>query len=328
MVVWVVGWPAAFSFVGPLLLDGLGTPATFRLLAGAGLVLCVPPALLLRLPPEQRASTETVNTTLQTKAVISDQAHAETGSTMATANQDSATKGAIDAVPAAALGKLPRIELLKQRRFWLVAMGATCIMTPGFGIELLIGPQMYAVYQSSQDAESVASFMFLIAYSFMRLMTGVLADHFGIKPLFVIIGISQVSSLALLGVCVFNGWPQAWAMALYTVVGLSLAGSKVLLQVWCLHLWGAANCGVAFGMTSIGVGVAAILGPISAWWALCQVRMSGGIPVQGEQSELELAFAVWLWACSFLTAVGIICVVAVKASDQQAFASHSNDTIV
>jgi MFS family permease len=247
---------------------------------------------------------------------------------MAVAKQENATKGTIDVVPAAVPGKLSRIDLVRQRKFWLVAMGATCIMTPGFGIKLLIGPQMYAVYQSSEDAESIASFMFLIAYSFMRLMTGVFADHFGTKPLFVIIGISQVASLALLGVCVFNGWPQAWAIALYAVVGLSLAGSKVLLHVWCLHLWGAANSGMAFGMTSIGIGVAAILGPMSAWLALCQVRMIDGIPLQGEQPELALAFAVWLWACSFLTAVGIICVAAVRASDQQAVAPHRNGTTV
>jgi len=136
--------------------------------------------------------------------------------------------------------------------------------------------------------------VFLIAYAFMRLVTGVFADRFGVKPLFVILGALQVAALVLLGVCVFNGWPEACAVALDAVVGLSLAGSKVLMQVWCLYLWGAANSGVALGLINIGYGVAAIFGSISAWWALCQIRMIDGTPLQGEQPELTVFRSVAL----------------------------------
>jgi MFS family permease len=312
-------WPAALSFVGPLLIDSLGTPATFRLLAVASFVLCAPPALLLRLPPKDHASTKITNPKNQTKTIISDQARIDNlGSSIDLAEPEKAAKDTIDqAVSAAVPDKLTRIDLLKQRKLWLVLIGVSCIMLPGFGIKLLIGPQMYAVYQSSEDAQSTASFVFLIAYAFMRLVTGVFADRFGVKPLFVILGALQVAALVLLGVCVFNGWPEACAVALDAVVGLSLAGSKVLMQVWCLYLWGAANSGVALGLINLGFGVAAILGSISAWWALCQIRMIDGTPLQGEQPELELSFAVWLWACSLLTAVGVICIAAVKVSDQQ-----------
>merc|ERR1712086_373757 len=82
------------------------------------------------------------------------------------------------------------------------------------------------------------------------------------------------------------------------------------------------------GMVNTGLGVAAIVGSVSAWWALCQIRMIDGTPLQGEQPELELSFAVWLWACSLLTAVGVICISAVKASDQQAVAPPRNDAKV
>lgn len=319
-------WPAAFSFVGPLLIDGLGTPATFRLLAVASFVLCAPPALLLRLPPKEYSSTKIANSTAQSNA--SDQAQIETvGSTLDAAEQE--TNATIDkAVSAAVPGKLTRIDVLCQRKFWLVATGVSCIMLPGFGIKLLIGPQLYAVYQSSKDAQSTASFVFLVAYAFMRLVTGVFADRFGVKPLFLFLGTLQVVTLALLGVCVFDSWPEAWVVALDAIVGLSLAGSKVLMQVWCMNLWGAANSGVAFGMVNIGFGVAAVLGSVSAWWALCQIRMIDGTLLQGEQPELELSFAVWLWACSLLTAVGVICIAAVKASDQQAVAPSRNNAKV
>jgi hypothetical protein len=318
-------WPAAVSFVGPRLIDGLGTPATFRLLAGASFVLCAPPALLLRLPPKEHSSTKIANPPAHLNT--SDQARIEAvGSTIDAAEQE--TNVTVDKAVSASVDKLTRIDLLSQRKFWLVATGVTCIMLPGFGIKLLIGPQLYAVYQSSEDAQSTASFMFLVSYAVMRLVTGVFADRFGVKPLFLVLGTLQVVTLALLGVCVFNSWPEAWVVALDAIVGLSLAGSKVLMQVWCMHLWGAANSGVALGMVNVGFGVAAIVGSVSAWWALCQIRMIDGTPLQGEQPELELSFAVWLWACSLLTSVGVICIVAVKASDQQAVTPPRNDAKV
>mmetsp|Transcript_48286 Transcript_48286/g.110130 ORF Transcript_48286/g.110130 Transcript_48286/m.110130 type:complete len:516 (-) Transcript_48286:378-1925(-) len=318
-------WPAAFSFVGPRLIDGLGTPATFQLLAGVSFVLCAPPALLLRLPPKEHSSMKIANPTAQLNT--SDQARIEAvGSTIGTTEQE--TNDSVDKAMPAAVGKLTRIDLLRQRKFWLVATGVSCIMLPGFGIKLLISPQLYAVYQSSEDAQSTASFVFLVAYAFMRLLTGVFADRCGVKPLLLVLGTLQVVTLAVLGVCVINRWPETWVVALDAIVGLSLAGSKVLMQVWCMHLWGAASSGVAFGMVNIGFGVAAIVGSVSAWWALCQMRMIDGTPLQGEQPELELSFAVWLWACSLLTAVGVICIAAVKASDQQAVAPPRNDAKV
>lgn len=318
-------WPAALSFVGPRLIDGLGIPATFQLLAGASFVLCAPPALLLRLPPKEHSSMKIANPTAQLNTSHQGQIEA-VGSTIDAAEQE--TNVTVDKAVSAVVGKLTRIDMLSQRKFWLVATGVSCIMLPGFGIKLLIGPQLYAVYQSSEDAQSTASFMFLVSYALMRLVTGVFADRFGVKPLFLVLGTLQVVTLALLGVCVFNSWPEALVVALDAIVGLSLAGSKVLMQVWCMHLWGAANSGVAFGMVNIGFGVAAIVGSVSAWWALCQIRMIDGKPLQGEQPELELSFAVWLWACSLLTAVGVICIAAVKASDQQAVAPPRNDAKV
>merc|ERR1712048_38545 len=172
------------------------------------------------------------------------------------------------AVPSAVPDKLTRTELMQQRKFWLSAIGVSCIMLPGFGIKLLIGPQMYAVYQSTEATQSAASVIFMLAYGLMRLLTGLFADRCNVKVLFVILGMAQV--------------------------------------------WGAANSGLALGMVNMGFGFAAILGSVSAWWSLCQLQMVDGRPLQGNQPELEHAFATWLWACSALTTVGVICIAAVQ----------------
>jgi hypothetical protein len=324
-------WPAALSFAGPLLVNGLGTPNAFRFFAVVSFVLCAPPALLLRLPPKDASSGKVVNRKPKVNAVVSNQAPpGNVGATIVVAEgkqENNATnEGAVETERSSNVPvKLTRTDLLQQRKFWLVAIGVSCIMLPGFGIKLLIGPQMYAVYQSSQHSQDTASFMFLLAYGGMRLLTGVFADRFSVKRLFVTLGLLQVVTLGLLGACVFNNWPQVLTMALDTIVGLCLAGFKVLMQVWCVQLWGAANSGLGLGMVNIGFGVAAVLGSISAWWALTQLQMIDGQPLQGDQAELELAFAGWLWACSLITAVGVACITTVRVNDQQPVAPRTSD---
>merc|ERR1712187_294392 len=151
-----------------------------------------------------------------------------------------------------------------------------------------------------------------MGYGLMRLLTGLFADRYDIKVLFVVLGMVQIMALVVLGFCVFYTWPQPLTVASDAIVGLCLAGSKVLMQVWCLQVWGAANSGLALGMVNMGFGFAAILGSVSAWWSLCQLRMMDGRPLREDQPELEHAFATWLWACSALTTVGVICIAAVQ----------------
>merc|ERR1712176_646435 len=170
--------------------------------------------------------------------------------------------------------------------------------------------------------QGTASAIFLIAYAFMRLLTGIFADRFHVKLLYVIVGLLQSAALGMQGLCVFYHWPQVWSVALHALVGLCLASNQVLEVMWCCEVWGPANSGLAIGMINMGFASAAILGPVSVWWSLCQ------LPSQGNQAAAEVAFALWLWTCSILTIAGVACITPVRIKGEEEVVSDTADTKV
>jgi MFS family permease len=205
---------------------------------------------------------------------------------------------------------LTRKALLSQKKFWLVLIGVSGILLPGFGVKLLIGPQLYAVYRSSQATQDAVSAVFLVSYAVMRLGTGISADRFNVKIMYAILGSVQLACVSLLGFCVFFTWPEAWFIGLSALLSCCMAGSKVLFSILCLKVWGPKDTGLAFGMVCPGWGLAALLSSTTAWAALCQTDTVNGVPVQGAQTSLQTAFGLWFWLSGVCTFIGASCIMA------------------
>jgi len=144
----------------------------------------------------------------------------------------------------------------------------------------------------------------------MRLATGMSSDRFNVKKMYAILGCVQLSCVSLLGFCVFFTWSQVWFIGLTAVLSCCLAGSKVLMSILCLKVWGPKDTGLALGLICLGWGLAVVVGSTTAWAALSQTATVDGVPVQGQQPALQTAFGLWFWLSGVCTFVGVSCIMA------------------
>ena len=104
---------------------------------------------------------------------------------------------------------------------------------------------MVAVFEASQSTQQAASIVFLSAYALARLGVGVLADSVPLPTMYAAFGLGQIAACLALGACVWSTSAIGFICSM-VLLGCSLAGTKVVLSITALRVYGASTFSNAF----------------------------------------------------------------------------------
>jgi len=311
-------WPAVFSFLGPAAVDAVGLAGSFHLCAGVLAVAALLPALFICMPDDVTCAAlptgDKDRVHREDVEISSSRGSPSEGSTAASTTElqpDAETES--DAASCTSqsqdVGPMRMGQALLRLDFWILWLQLLLSLMPGFGIQYIISPMMINVFAARESLQVTASFIFLGSYAVGRLFSGFLvgprvsARNF-MRGLFAIQGVA----CAIIGAALFSvpdggrdGEPRSgcltWVfVVLISCIGMTLAGTKVMIPLLSLDMGGAANLGLLTGLMYSSAGTAAVLGPVTSWMALSADR----------DRPSPVAVAVWFCGSAGITAVAML----------------------
>ena len=288
---WPGVWAASFSYWGTALSDHLSVQSAIYIAAAISVVLCLVPipfsnVVVPNLSKYHQRSKERLE-------LASELAKTEVMQPVA----------------------LPIAEVLRTPQFWLMWFAFFFMMTPGFGIKYLISPMLANVFDASDSVQNLASFLFLVLYSFARFLGGALNWLFDAMILMRVITFSAVPVLIL------QGWLATQydsSAALYgfivcqCIIGMVLGASKVLVTLLWLEVFGAVNYLNSFGILLTSWGTASLIGPILGWWSLSGHGLSTDPTYK---TDLSNAVAIFCYTSAGALAVAFLTSFLIKNID-------------
>jgi OFA family oxalate/formate antiporter-like MFS transporter len=154
------------------------------------------------------------------------------------------------------------------------AMGVTCGITaiPIYTIGAFVGP-LEDAYGWSRGAIQSATVFAYLTLIFAGPVAGYLTDHFGPRrvALWSVFGISAaVGSASILA-------GSLWGLYLaYALIGILGAGTSPVVWTRAVSSWFVKKRGLAFGLTLMGTGLFATVGPIYVTFAIAEFGWRGG----------------------------------------------------
>lgn len=164
------------------------------------------------------------------------------------------------------------------KRGWRVllvaAMGVTCGITavPIYTIGAFVGPLEDAFGWSRGAIQSATVFCYLTLI-FAGPVAGYLTDHYGPR---------RVALWSVLGISIAVGSASALASTLwglylaYALIGILGAGTSPVVWTRAVSSWFEKKRGLAFGITLMGTGLFATVGPVYVTWAITDFGWRGG----------------------------------------------------
>lgn len=156
----------------------------------------------------------------------------------------------------------------------VAAMGVTCGITavPIYTIGAFVGP-LEDAYGWSRGAIQSATVFAYLTLIFAGPVAGYLTDHFGPRrvALWSVFGISiAVGSASVLA-------STLWGLYLaYALIGILGAGTSPVVWTRAVSSWFIKKRGLAFGITLMGTGLFATVGPVYVTWAIAEFGWQGG----------------------------------------------------
>lgn len=156
----------------------------------------------------------------------------------------------------------------------VAAMGVTCGITavPIYTIGAFVGP-LEDAYGWSRGAIQSATIFAYLTLIFAGPVAGYLTDHFGPRrvALWSVFGISiAVGSASVLA-------STLWGLYLaYALIGILGAGTSPVVWTRAVSSWFVKKRGLAFGITLMGTGLFATVGPVYVTWAIAEFGWQGG----------------------------------------------------
>jgi MFS family permease len=156
----------------------------------------------------------------------------------------------------------------------VAAMGVTCGITavPIYTIGAFVGP-LEDAYGWSRGAIQSATVFAYLTLIFAGPAAGYLTDHFGPRrvALWSVFGISlSVASAAVLA-------DSLWGLYLaYALIGILGAGTSPVVWTRAVSSWFVKKRGLAFGLTLMGTGLFATVGPLYVTLAIAEFGWRGG----------------------------------------------------
>lgn len=160
------------------------------------------------------------------------------------------------------------------RVLFVAAMGVTCGITavPIYTIGAFVGP-LEDAYGWSRGAIQSATVFAYLTLIFAGPVAGYLTDHFGPRrvALWSVFGISvAVGSAAILA-------NTLWGLYLaYALIGVLGAGTSPVVWTRAVSTWFVKRRGLAFGLTLMGTGLFATIGPLYVTLTIGEFGWRGG----------------------------------------------------
>lgn len=179
------------------------------------------------------------------------------------------------------------------RVLFVAAMGVTCGITavPIYTIGAFVGP-LEDAYGWSRGAIQSATVFAYLTLIFAGPAAGYLTDHFGSRrvALWSVFGISvAVGSAAILG-------STLWGLYLaYALIGVLGAGTSPVVWTRAVSTWFVKKRGLAFGLTLMGTGLFATVGPLYVTIAIGEFGWRGGFLALALVPMLLVMPLVYFW---------------------------------
>jgi nitrate/nitrite transporter NarK len=244
-------WGAAFSFVGPFAIDSMGLAWWMFVSGSFVLALSFAGIALLFNPPPELAL--------------------------------SPAKQAPERL-------LTNRDILHMAKFWIFAVFFALFLTPGFGFKIIVQVLGAHLFHASTSTAALMAASFLSSYALGRLLFGLIADHFSLKPIYISFCVVQIVALLIMGFALPSFTGAAFFTVLMCLVGAMFAAGKSLWSVVLLRLYGPVSLHRALAMTLPVFGLAGFFGPITLNYAVTQ-------------SDLMHATRVWVFVMVGLLAV-------------------------
>lgn len=175
----------------------------------------------------------------------------------------------------------------------VAAMGVTCGITavPIYTIGAFVGPleDAYGWSRGAIQSATVFAYMTLI---FAGPAAGYLTDHFGPRrvALWSVFGIAvSVASAAVLA-------DSLWGLYLaYALIGILGAGTSPVVWTRAVSSWFVKKRGLAFGLTLMGTGLFATVGPLYVTLAIAKFGWRGGYLALALVPVVLVFPLVYLW---------------------------------
>lgn len=205
--------------------------------------------------------------------------------------------------------------MIRTKQFWLTAAMFFLAVFPGFGVKHVVSPLLKGIFNASDADQSAASSMFLASYAISRLVFGPVADRYHAKPLLLACLLVQSIVCIGLGVIVWyaaEGKPSVWAFAFVNMLlGMTMAGIKVLFGVFLLTIFGDPSLSTAIGRLFIGMGLSAFIAPIAMW----SVLVGAGENLNGDTGNttgFTQSVALFFWASTAGSIVAVCLLVNIE----------------
>ena len=293
-------WGALSSLTAAPLENAFGLAGMLYFNAAVIFVTGLPATFLLTMPSEWPAA-EAIIKSIEVE--VSSQANAP-----ASAEPNAPTSSKPADPPSTPL--LTTSELLGSRRFWLQWLTFVAAFLPGFGIKFLVGTLLDALYQADRSVQDISSFIYIGIYAIARLGAGLsVGPKWPPKTLFLCA--LSVQSVLLLATAAAVNWSaggndfQEYVfVSLITLVGITLAVTKVTFPLMIIYSFGPKNFAVASGGFFSAFCLAAGLGPISAYLTLAAGGSTGSTGSRTVNQQHGAAY--WLVICSALSGLAAL----------------------
>jgi MFS family permease len=152
---------------------------------------------------------------------------------------------------------VPMREILRNRNFYLLAIGSMCSIGVVGGISQHIKLYLSDLDYSQTDAAQVMSFV-LLSSLIGRVLMGFLADIFNRKHVMLAIYLIVAAAIPLLLVPDFTGRIYIFAV----IFGIGLGGDYMIIPLMAADLFGIKALGRTMGIILVADGVAEALFPV------------------------------------------------------------------
>lgn len=193
------------------------------------------------------------------------------------------------------VGTMTAVQEFKAgwRVLLVAAMGVTCGITavPIYTIGAFVGP-LEDAYGWSRGAISSATVFCYLTLIFAGPVAGYLTDQYGPRrvALWSVFGMSAaVASAAMLS-------SSLWGLYLaYALIGILGAGTSPVVWTRAVSSWFVKRRGLAFGITLMGTGLFATVGPVYVTWAITDFGWRGGYIALAFVPIVIVLPLVYLW---------------------------------
>ncbi|MDG2423453.1 MAG: hypothetical protein P8M22_05685 [Phycisphaerales bacterium] len=209
---------------------------------------------------------------------------------------------------------MPLGQLVGSKPYWVMSIFLLIFLTPGFGFKIIVQSLAQHAYHVTTMTASLVAVAFLVSYGVSRLICGLVADHFRLKPMFLLFTGGQALLLLTAAIGLPHFKEIGFLAVMMCLVGSLFAAGKSLWGMLTIVLFGHANLNVGIKATLFAFALAGVVGPLTLNWAL-------------RSTDVIVATSWWMYAMSAAMTIAVVLVWALRPFDFEAYDQHRGQSL-